>query len=380
MAAREMTRSQFLRNGSCLAAGAVLSGVATPAPARCEEQECPNVTSATDGNRQSAPKSSGMPLRPYQLLCAVCSLGEEASGTKDEKPKEVLEKVVENPDMPITLRCNAGDIFGFQDPGTEDDTSEGVEFNRRRDLEILQRLDVPPGITLTARILFNRLLDRITTVSGICDYGAVTSDAWKGCPNANSRRYEKAREKGIKAVVPPRNEKEMAREKKESLQAMYKARTTGITSRPHILVCAVCQYGGGTRPPFKPDNLPELVQLVLKEPDTLITMAEAADWMMCAPCPNRAPELNACVNVKGSGGLTNQLRDLRTLQKLGLTYGATMKARDLFRLIFERIPSTLEICRFDSPIPSVWRDGCGARETNNANYEKGREELMKEIG
>ena len=378
MAEPEMTRSQFLRGGSCLAAGAILGGMTAPECARCDEQKRPNGPPTGEGNRQNVPDYPGMTLRPYQLLCAVCSLGEEASAPKDEKLDGLLEAVEKSPDIPITLRCNAGDIFAYQDPGTQGDTPEGAEFNRRRDLDVLQRLNVPPGVALTARILLNRLLERITTVSGICDYDTITSDAWKGCPKARSGRYEKAREKGIKAIIPPRSEEEMAREKEASLEAMYEAEA--ITIRPHILVCAVCQYGGGTRPPFKPDNLPEFIQHILKDPNTLVRMAEAADWMMCAPCPNRAPELNACVNVQGSGGLTNQLRDLRTLQKLGLTYGSTIKAGDLFKLVFERIPSTLEICRFDSPTPSVWWDPCGARTTNNENYEKGRQELMTEFG
>lgn len=318
----------------------------------------------------------GLTLRPYQVLCAVCSLGGPESG----KSGEILDAVRRRPDLPITLRCNVGDVFVYQDPGTEDDTPESMEFNRRRDLEILLRLNFMPGATVPARVLFNRVLDRITTVSDICGYDMVTSDAWPGCAQAETGQYERAREKGIAAIIEPRDEDEMARDKEESLEAMYCARTTGIRVRPHILVCAVCQYGGGTRPPFKPDNLPELIQLILKEPDTLITMAEAADWMMCAPCPHRSPELDACVNVKGSGGLTNQLRDLRTLQKLGLTYGSTVNAREIYRLIFEKIPSTADICRFDSPEPSVWYDGCGSRTCSSESYDKGREELMAELG
>ncbi len=324
-------------------------------------------------------KCGGTALRPYQVLCAVCSLGAEDSTPEDQESGDILDAVRSRPDMPITLRCNAGDVFVYQDPGNGDDTKEGGEYNRKRDLDILQKLNLAPGDTLPARTLFNRLLDRITAVSGICGYDTVTSDEWRGCRKARSGQYERAREEGVAAIIPPRDEDEMERDKKESLEAMHAARTTGITIRPHILVCAVCQYGGGTRPPFEPDNLPELLQLILKEPDTLITMAEAADWMMCAPCPHRAPELNACVNVKGSGGLVNQLRDLRTLQKLGLTYGSTVKARELYKLIFERIPDTLGICRFDNPDPSVWRDGCGSMEHSNESYDKGRKALMKEF-
>ena len=60
-----------------------------------------------------------------------------------------------------------------------------------------------------------------------------------------------------------------------------------------------------------------------------------------------------------------------------------MKARDLYRLIFEKIPTTQEICRRDgSGCPSVWWDGCGESNVKqgNASYEKGRQMLRKELG
>ena len=279
--------------------------------------------------------------------------------------------------MPITLRCNVGDVFAYQDPGTAGDTPGSVEYNIKRDLETLFRLNLMPGATVPARILFNRLLDRISTVTEICGDCTASGDAWNGCPMAGSGGYERAREKGISAVIPPRSQEEMSREKVESLEAMYTARS--IKSRPHILMCAVCMHGDGIRPPYDGDNLPELIELIRQERDTLITLAPGADWMMCAPCPTRAPGLNACVNVKGSGGLTNQLRDLRMLQKLDLTYGATMNGRELYKLIFERIRSTVDICRFDSPDPSVWWDGCGVRTTNFENFEKGKRMLLQEF-
>jgi hypothetical protein len=314
-----------------------------------------------------------MTLRPYQILCAVCSLGGDGSAT-DERSAEILEAVRKSPDMPITLACNVGEVFAYQDPGTADDTPEGPEFNLKRDLEILYRLNLPPGSTLPARIIFNRLLETIEDTAEIC--GGCS--AWNGCPKASSGRYRKGREKGISAIIPPRDAQEMKTDKEKSLAAMYSAGAIGV--RPHILLCALCQYGGGTRPPYPEDNLPELIQLILKKPDTLITMVPHADWMMCAPCPYRAPALNACVNNQGSGGLPNELRDLRVLQKLGLRFGSTLKARDLYRLIFERISGTLEICRLDHARPSVWWSGCGAATTNSENYEKGRKLLMAQLG
>jgi len=337
---------------------------------------------AADGPGPSASQTAGpaLKLRPYQLLCLVCSVGSEDPGACGEKLRRVREAIRENPDVPVTLACNAGDVYCYQDPGTEDDTPEGRDFNRKRDLDVLTILDLPPGCTMPARALLLTLLRRVPTVAGICGYKTVTSDAWKGCPKAASGNYEKGVKKGITALVPARTEKEMQDEKKKSVEAL--ARAKEVTIRPHILLCAVCQYGGGLRPPYAADNLPELLELVLtKKPDLPIKMARSADWMMCAPCPNRAPKLNACVNVLGSGGLSNEKRDLDMLQKLGLEFGSTTKARDLFRLIFERIPTTKEICGRENVMPSVWWDGCGEsnRTKGNPSYEKGRKELMEKL-
>lgn len=320
----------------------------------------------------------GMTLRPYQLLCAVCALGADQSEEIDLENKRVLDSLKQNPDQPITLRCQVGEIFAYQDCGAGDDTPEGAEYNLRRDLEILHKLDLIPGGTLPARALFYRILERIETTSGICGYDRETAPEWKGCPKARSGQYEKGRAKGIYAIVPCRSEKDMQNDKASSLAAMYQAGE--ISVRPHILLCAVCQYGGGIRPPYAEDNLPELIELMLKQPDTRIKLVPNADWMMCAPCPQRLPEINGCVNQMGAGGLPNQMRDLRMLQKLGLTFGATRKAREIYRLIFERISGTLEVCRLDHPKPSVWCDGCGSPTSNSEQYEKGKQMLMAELG
>jgi len=307
----------------------------------------------------------------------ICSLA-ETSAPADPKLKAIFEAVRQDPDRPITLSSNAGGVYVYQHPGPQDDTPEGSEFNRKRDLDILQRMNWAPGTTLPARTALNAVLKTIPSAAGICGYSAVTSDAWRGCPKADSGDYEKGAAKGIQAIIPPRTDEEMAGEKETSLRALHSA--TRVTIRPHILLCAVCQYGGGTRPPLKVDNLPELLDLILhKNPDILITLVQGADWMMCAPCPSRVAKLNACVNVLGSGGLSNEKRDLDMLQKLGLHYGTTMKARELYRLIFEKIPSTQEICKRENPSPSVWWDGCGESnvQQGNQNYEKGRRELME---
>jgi len=375
MTKRKLTRSEFLRGGSTLAAGAIV-GAAAASPGVCQPSACSqSATCPAPGKRQAT-----LTLRPYQLLCTICAVGENGAGATQGKLKEVADAVRKEPDAPMTLCCNAGDVYAYQDPGSGEDTPEGRDFNRKRELDVLQRMNWAPRTTLPARTMLMCLLERITTVAGICGYARVTSEAWRGCAKAKSGFYEKGRKRGIAALIPPRTEEEMAAEKKRSMEAL--AASKNVTIRPHILLCAVCQYGGGTRPPYKADNLPELLDLILhKNPDLLITMARQADWMMCAPCPARVPKLNACVNVLGSGGLSNEKRDLDMLQVLGLSFGSTMKAGVLYRLIFEKIPTTQEICRRDNPCPSVWWDGCGESnlKEGNANYEKGRRELMAKL-
>ncbi len=325
-------------------------------------------------------------LRPYQLLCTVCSLGQEEKEATEqyEKANQTREILRRNPDIPLTLSCSAGALYAYQESGTSDDTPESEEFNRKRDLDVLQILGLAPGCTLPARAVFKTLFMGVSTVSGICGYNTVTGNAWKGCPKANSGNYERGHEKGIEALIPPRTEGVMAEEKRKSIAALYSADIVPV--RPHILVCAVCQYGEGIRPPYKEDNLPELIELILtRNPDILIKMARGADWMICAPCPGRIPELNACSHVWGNGELDSQKRDVDVLQKLGMQFGDVMKARDLYRLIFERIMTTHgipDVCLKYNSQPSVWWDECSGhlyQANPKAKYEKGKRELMEKL-
>ena len=343
-------------------------------------------------------------VRPYQLLCLICSFGENDKGPEDEKLKKILAKIREFPLTSVMLTCNAGDVFSYQDPGVEDDTIKGSDFDRMRDLEILHKLDLMPGAILPARLLLFRIFNQIQNVSGICGFSETGTGKWTGCEKAEKGYYEKAirevlpgnpdcfrdfykifKEKKV-SILPERTERELDEEKKRSLETMLNAEE--IKVRPHILICAVEQYSEGIRPPFENDNLPEMLQHIIKNPDIKIKLVEGADWMMCAPCPVLDKELGACaLAVKGGGGLANQLRDLRTLKKLGLKFGDSLPAKKMYKLIFEKIKTTDEICTFNGLYPSVWEDRCGAdnrRWTSggreNELYKKGREMLMNAFG
>jgi hypothetical protein len=343
-------------------------------------------------------------VRPYQLMCLICAFGNNSFGAGDEKIEQILEKIREFPSRPVMLVCNAGDMFSYQDPGDKEDTIKGSDFDRLRDLEILHKLDLMPGAILPARLLLFRIFEQIRTSEGICGYEDGTSGKWVGCKKAQNKSYEKALQEvvagnpdcyrdfykllsqGKRSIIIERKEEVLDEEKKKSLQEMFDAEE--ISVRPHILLCAVEQFAEGLNPPFENDNLPEMIQHIIKNPEQKIKLVQGADWMICAPCPVRDIELNACcLAVKGGGGLSNQLRDLRLLKTLGLKFGDSMKAKDLYKLIFERVKTTNKICTFEGIYPSVWQERCAAdnlKWTNEAKenelYKKGRKMLMEAFG
>ena len=321
-------------------------------------------------------------VRPYQMLCLVCSLGEEIPGEQGERVRDLRDAIREYPDRPVSLRARALDVYCYQDPGITEDTSEGEEFNRKRDLDILYRLDLAPGSTLPARTLLYRVLKAIPSVAGLCGYEEVTGEAWRGCARAKTGYYEKGAKAGIEALIAPRDKEECAREKRASVAEMY--RQEHLRLRPHVIMCAVCHYGstGGQGAPLANDNIVEFIEIIRRHPEVPVTLMQGADWMICASCPRRVPQLNACVNVAGSGGLSNEKRDLDLLQRIGLTYGSTLPAREMLGLIFERVHTTMKICRRDSPSLSVWWDECGEnnRTRGEERYEKGRQMLIEELG
>ncbi len=335
-------------------------------------------------------------LRPYQLLCLVCMLGEQQAELTERQPfaalnaepfwrdkhaflARALEAMRQQPDMPVVLRCNAGGVFAFQDPGPDADSPEGAEFNQRRDLEILRQLDLAPGATLPARALLYRMQNHLKTVNGVCAPASCSNcSAWQGCPKAKAGFYERGNTINIDQIIPVRSDEQRAQSKVQSLEAMRKARSIRI--RPHLLMCAVCQYGMGIRPPFDADNLPEMLRLLKDQPQTPITLVPGADWMMCGPCKRRDPEKGSCVNVSGLGGLANDLRDLNVLMLLGLKYGDTLPADELYERLFRLIPHTAPTCSMDAAKygkTSIWWDVCRDHPHGNPSYAKGSGELVQ---
>ena len=80
---------------------------------------------AEPGKSAVSKKQKPLTLRPYQLLCTICSLGEEGADSvkQYEKCKHILDIVRKNPDGPVTLTCQAGAMFDYQESGAEEDAS-----------------------------------------------------------------------------------------------------------------------------------------------------------------------------------------------------------------------------------------------------------------
>ncbi|NPV08219.1 MAG: hypothetical protein HPY83_09705 [Anaerolineae bacterium] len=310
-------------------------------------------------------------IRPYQAMCIVCRL---AAGERDAgggRLGEILRAVREKPYRPVTLRAQVSSVYAFQNPGRAEDTPEGELYNTKRDLDLLQRLGLTPGTVMPAIDLFDLLLRLVPSAQGICGYGEVTSEAWRGCPRAESGDYERGREKGLSFVIPGRTTEEMARAKEESARAIYEAEHLYI--RPHHVMCMTCFYGGhlDNLAPIEEDNLYEAIVAIQRRPEIPITLI-AGPCMICPPCHMYDPETNWCYLSVGIG-LRDEKKDLDVLQRLGLSYGDTLPAREYLKLLYERIPSTRLICAYGDGIQRAysWRV-CDDPE-GSERYRKGRE-------
>ena len=360
---KRITRRGFARATAATTIGFSSLEVATGAP-------------QAGGAKQPAEMAPVLEVRPYQLMCIICRMGEgRTKDLGDERLNQILAAVQADPKIPIRLRLNTESVYGYQNPGHGDDSPGGELFNIKRDLDIVQQLGLIPGDTRPAVDMFERVFLNLTTAKGICGYETVTGETWQGCPRAASGNYEKGHAKGLTAVIPPRDEEEKARFKKTSADAVYEAKTLQI--RPHHLMCMSCFYGGrmDNLAPIKEDNLFEAIDAIHKNPEIPVTLVPGC-CMICPPCSRYEPKSGLCLGGR-SMALRDQKKDLDTLQKLGLKYGDTLPAKDLYKLLYERIASTREICGYgDGEERAPEWSVCGAPEgqtpEGKATYVKAR--------
>ena len=185
-----------------------------------------------------------------------------------------------------------------------------------------------PEIPGAPRHLYELLFERIETPQGICAYDTT---GWEGCPHASSGAYEKIRAKG--SIVHKRSDEEKNEYRKKSIEDIYTGERLYI--RSHHLMCIACSYNGGElNTPRPEDTIYEAILRIQEKPDIEITLVEGC-CTLCDPCDGYDPETDRCVH--GGGLIRDYKKDLDVFQKLGLMPGATMKARELYALLFEKI-------------------------------------------
>jgi hypothetical protein len=307
-------------------------------------------------------------IRPYQLLSAVCVIGgTQCPFMEAGKAAEFIDRIKKDPTTTIRLESDVDEIPHFTSLTTAELASPDVAdvMNRKRDLDVLQKLGIAPGDTRRARYLYELLFTNISTTKNICSFD---TKGWEGCMLSRNGAYERVHKQGWQAVVYSRTDKE--RDEYRKRNAALIATRDGLCVRPHHLMCLSCWYGDGKNlTPRSNDTIYEILMRVRKNPDIPITLVEGT-CMACDCCDGFNPATGRCVH--GCGLIRDYKKDLDCFQKLGLMPGATLKAREIFALLYERIPSTRDICGYGDGIvrSNEWLI-CSSPE-GNPGYAKAR--------
>ena len=313
--------------------------------------------------------NAAITMRAHQLLSTVCVLGGAECPLLDKKKAtDILSTVGGDPTVTIRLVSTADEIPHYSQLRPEDYAAMDKQevFNRKRDLDVLQRLGLVPGSIRRAHYLYPLLFERIETPDGICAYD---TPGWEGCPKARSGAYESVRDKGWKAVVYYRTDEERQDYRRRSVERINSDDRLFI--RPHHMMCLSCWYGStGGGEPRPNDTIYEIFQRIRRDPDLPLTLVEGC-CMACDCCDGFHPETGRCVHACGL--IRDYKKDLDVFQKLGLMPGDTIKARDFVALLYERIPSTRDVCGYGDGIvrSEEWRI-CGGPD-GSEGYAKARE-------
>ena len=308
-------------------------------------------------------------MRAHHLLSTVCVLG----GTQcpllgEDRAHEILGAVGSDPTVTIRLMSDVDEVPHYTTLGPDDYSKIDRQalLSRKRDIDILQRLGLVPGDTRRARYLYELLFANVETPEGICAYDTA---GWEGCALARSGAYESIRAKGWTAVVYSRTDEERAEYRRRNVEQINNGE--GLFIRPHHLMCIACAYPGGEGDtPRDNDTIYEILQRMKRDPDVPITLVEGA-CEVCDCCDGFHPETTRCVH--GGGLIRDYKKDLDCFQKLGLWPGDTLPARELFDLLFKRIPSTRDICGYgDGIVRSNEWSICGGPE-GHPGYARSRE-------
>lgn len=303
-------------------------------------------------------------LAPRHLLCLRCMNGGACPSFAEKfKLREKLAHIHDNPLTHVRLDC-AFDEIGARGEEFYQTTPE----ERLMDLRVLQKLGLAPGDVRTADTLYTWLEAAIPENRALC---ADAGEGWTPCAYADSPCYRD----GAALLRRVRPEPDCAKAKADS--AAHIAEADAITVRAHHLLCMTC-FAGGEEPekPIDEDNLYEVLEKMIRNPDIPVTLVEGcSSCMICPPCHAFDPATGHCVT---SCGLRDRKKDLDTFRLLGMRPGDTVPARRLLRLLYERIPDTFVVCDNGEPTTAPEWSSC-ERSHVYARYARGREWVLARI-
>lgn len=281
-------------------------------------------------------------LRPGQLLGTVCATGGIACPLfAAGECAAALATIRADPSAAIRLVSDADRIphYSVLTPA-ERERLRQTALDRKRDLDVLQRLGLCIGDTRRVRWLYEVLFERIATPVGIC---AHDTPGWAGCPHAHAGAYERVREQGWPAMtrLRPQAEKDAAR-----AESAARIATGGqLHVRPHHLMCLSCGYSGGDRgDAIRPeDTLTEIRRRMRDDPDVTVVLVEGP-CEACWCCDGFHPETGRCVH--SCGLIRDYKKDLDLFCRLGLLPGDEVPARELLARLYATVGSTTEICGY----------------------------------
>lgn len=290
----------------------------------------------------STREQNAITLLPQHLLCMRCLHGGgNAEFMKKNNLGEKLRMIQENPDIHVTLVA-AFDEVGAKTPLYFAQTPE----ERKRDLDVLQKLGLVPGDTRTARDLLYRVEQKIPSLDGVCIYHTDYEGVWTECALAHEGYYEKCG-----AITALRTQEEMRAHKIPSCKELEN--TNQIVIRPHHLLCTICYIGNDKNDiPLDEDNLYEMWVKIRENPDIPVLLTDGpGDCMICPPCHAFCPERGTCV---AACHLRDRKKDLDTMLRLGLRPGDVLPARELITRIYRSISTTDGICAYGPNTAPEW--------------------------
>jgi hypothetical protein len=130
-------------------------------------------------------------IRPHHLLCMACFYGnnmDKFEPVQEDNLYEVIKVIQANPTFPITLVegcCMICSPCSSYDPGKNicfGDESMSLR-DEKKDLDVLQKLNLQYGDTLPAQKIFELIFKRICSTKEICGWGDgyVRAPEWSIC-------------------------------------------------------------------------------------------------------------------------------------------------------------------------------------------------------